>query len=73
MSLTVRSKEGECWCAKVTFRVPMPLPLEAGGIRGFVPPVFATGGTRARWGESRLRELIPLDLEGQSNGWRMVS
>ena len=33
----------------------------------------ATGGTRARWGESRLRELIPLDLEGQSNGWRMVS
>jgi hypothetical protein len=39
----------------------------------FVPLVFATGGTRAHWGESRLRELIPLDLEGQSNGWRIVS
>jgi hypothetical protein len=39
----------------------------------FVPLVFATGGTRAHWGESRLGELIPLDLEGESDGWRMVS
>jgi hypothetical protein len=30
----------------------------------FVPLVFATGGTRAYWGWSRLRELIPLDLDG---------
>ena len=32
------SKEGECWCAKETFRGPMPLPPEAGGIRACMCP-----------------------------------
>jgi hypothetical protein len=31
-------ESGECWCAKETFRFPMPLPPEAGDIRGCLCP-----------------------------------
>ena len=51
------SKAGECWCAKETFRVPMPLPPEAGGIRGCMCPsclrlaahALIGGGSQLRW------------------------
>jgi hypothetical protein len=32
------SSGDECWCAKETFRVPVPLPLEAGGISSCLCP-----------------------------------
>ena len=32
------SKAGKCWCAKETFRLPVPLPPEAGDIRGCLCP-----------------------------------
>jgi hypothetical protein len=32
------STETQCWCAKEAFRVPMPLPREAGDVRGCLCP-----------------------------------
>ena len=32
------SGDGECWCTKETYRVPMPLPSEAGGAESCLCP-----------------------------------
>jgi hypothetical protein len=55
------SNEGECWCAKESFRVPMPAPPESGGVRGCLCPSCLRLAALTLVG-ARTGSAIPLDL-----------
>jgi hypothetical protein len=64
------SREAVCWCAKEAFRLPMPLPPEAGGSRGCLCPSCLRLVARALVA-AEPAPRISFNLEGQSSGRRV--